>query len=183
MNTPIRRVVDMRTNTLFGATLVALALLASPSVSQTRASTSAGDSMTISRRGSRPAQAGPAAQFTGTARVEPPFAATAASSASGGSVTFGPGARGAWHTHPRGQAPTVLFGRGLVQREGGPVEEIRAGDVVWTPPRVEHWHGASPTTEMTYSTGLVKLGSFDGRAEILERPSSLQVVIERLQIR
>ena len=104
MNIPIHRVFDMRTSTSIGATLVALALLPSPSAAQTRASTSAGDSMTISRRGSRPVQPGPAAQFTGTARVEPLFAATDTSRANGGSVTFAPGARSAWHTHPRGQA-------------------------------------------------------------------------------
>ena len=83
-------------------------------------------------------------------RIEPLFAATAQSRAAGASVSFEPGARTAWHTHPRGQVLIVTMGVGRVQRRGGPVEEIRPGDVVWTPPGVEHWHGAAPTTAMTH---------------------------------
>ena len=78
------------------------------------------------------------------------FSAPAPARAAGAAVTFEPGARTAWHTHPLGQTLIVLFGRGLVQREGGPVEEIRPGDVVWFAPGEKHWHGASPTTAMTH---------------------------------
>ena len=148
MNISIRRLFDIRTKTLIGAMLVALALLASPSAAQTRTSALAGDTMAISRRGSRPVQPGPAAQFTGTVRVEPLFAATDASRASAASVTFDPGARSAWHSHPLGQRLVVTAGTGRVQQWGGRVKEIRAGDVVWTPPGVKHWHGAAPETAM-----------------------------------
>src|SRR5215208_1133997 len=150
MNMPLRRVFDMRTRTSLGVVLLAFALLASPSAAQARGSTLAGDSIAIIRRGSRAVQPGPSAQFTGTVRVEPLFAPTGASRASGASVTFDPGARTAWHTHPLGQTLVVLFGRGLVQREGGPVEEIRPGDVVWFAPSEKHWHGASPENAMQH---------------------------------
>lgn len=108
------------------------------------------DALTITRGGARPVQAGPAEQFTGAVRVEMLFTATDSSRAAGASVSFAPGARTAWHRHPRGQVLVVTAGTGRVQRRGGPVEEIRAGDVVWTPPNVEHWHGAAPTTAMTH---------------------------------
>ena len=98
-------------------------------------------SLTISRGGQRSGQEGPAEQFTGTVRVEPLFAATPQSQADGASVSFEPGARSAWHSHPRGQVLIVTAGTGRVQRRGGPVEAIGAGDVIWTPPGVEHWHG------------------------------------------
>jgi quercetin dioxygenase-like cupin family protein len=107
-------------------------------------------SIRISRRGARPTQQGPAEQFTGAVCIEPLFAATAQSRAAGASVSFEPGARTAWHTHPRGQILIVTMGVGRVRRRGGPVAEIRPGDVVWTPPGVEHWHGAAPTTAMTH---------------------------------
>jgi quercetin dioxygenase-like cupin family protein len=107
-------------------------------------------SLTISRSDSRSTQQGAAEQFTGAVRVEPLFAATAQSQAAGASVSFEPGARSAWHSHPRGQVLIVTAGTGRVQQRGGPVEDIRAGDVVWTPPGVEHWHGAAPSTAMTH---------------------------------
>ena len=109
-----------------------------------------GDSLTITRGGTRPVQRGPAEQFTGTVRIEPLFAATDTTRASGVSVSFEPGARTAWHSHPRGQLLIVTAGTGRVQRRGGPVEEMHAGDVVWTAPGVEHWHGAAPATAMTH---------------------------------
>jgi quercetin dioxygenase-like cupin family protein len=109
-----------------------------------------GDSLTITRSGARPVQPGPAEWFTGTVRIEPLFAATYSSRAAASSVSFEPGARTAWHRHPRGQVLIVTAGEGRVQRRGGPVEEFRAGDVIWTPPGIEHWHGASPTTAMTH---------------------------------
>ncbi|MBY4606700.1 cupin domain-containing protein [Rhizobium sp. 9T] len=106
--------------------------------------------MEIKRNGSQPSVKGPADWFTGTVRIDPLFAAPDPAHAAGASVTFEPGARTAWHTHPLGQTLIVTSGCGRVQREGGPVEEIRAGDVVWFAPRERHWHGASPTTAMTH---------------------------------
>ena len=104
----------------------------------------------ITRSGSQPAQQGPAASFTGTVRVTPLFAATESTRASGASVAFDAGARSAWHTHPRGQTLIVTSGVGRVQQWGGAVEEIRPGDVIWTPPGVKHWHGAAPDSAMTH---------------------------------
>ncbi|MBB4233974.1 (R)-mandelonitrile lyase [Rhizobium esperanzae] len=106
--------------------------------------------MEIKRSGSQPSAKGPADWFTGTVRVDPLFQVTDPARAAGASVTFEPGARTAWHTHPLGQTLIVTSGCGRVQREGGPVEEIRAGDVVWFSPGERHWHGASPTTAMTH---------------------------------
>jgi quercetin dioxygenase-like cupin family protein len=104
----------------------------------------------IKRNGSRPSQKGPEDWFTGTVRVDPLFQAPEPARASGAYVTFEPGARTAWHTHPLGQTLIVTTGLGWVQREGGSVEEIRPGDVVWFPPGLKHWHGASATTAMTH---------------------------------
>ena len=106
--------------------------------------------MHIQRAGTQPSNTGPAEYFTGTVRLDPLFTAQDPARASGAAVTFEPGARTAWHTHPLGQTLIVTAGLGLVQREGGPVEEIRPGDVVWFPPGEKHWHGASPTTAMTH---------------------------------
>jgi quercetin dioxygenase-like cupin family protein len=106
--------------------------------------------MDIKRVGSQPSGMGPADYFTGTVRVDPLFQASAPARASGASVTFEPGARTAWHTHPLGQTLIVTYGRGWAQREGGPVEDIRPGDVVWFSPGEKHWHGATPTTAMTH---------------------------------
>ena len=106
--------------------------------------------MNIARAGSQPSNKGPADWFTGTVRIDPLFTAPAPARAAGAAVTFEPGARTAWHTHPLGQTLIVLSGFGLVQREGEPIEEIRPGDVVWFPPNVRHWHGASPKTAMTH---------------------------------
>jgi quercetin dioxygenase-like cupin family protein len=88
--------------------------------------------------------------FTGTVRIDPLFQAPEPAHASAGSVTFEPGARTAWHTHPLGQTLIIVSGFGWVQREGGPIEEVHPGDVVWFPPGLKHWHGASPTTAMTH---------------------------------
>ena len=106
--------------------------------------------MDIKRVGSRPSGKGPADWFTGTVRIDPLFDAPEPGRAAGASVTFEPGARTAWHTHPLGQTLIVTSGCGWVQREGGPVEEIKPGDVVWFPPGVRHWHGATATTAMTH---------------------------------
>jgi quercetin dioxygenase-like cupin family protein len=107
-------------------------------------------SQTISRAGSLASITGPAEFFTGHVRVDPLFPANDAAHVSGGSVTFEPGARSAWHTHPTGQHLIVTAGVGRTQEWGGPIEEIKAGDVIWCPPQVKHWHGASPTTAMTH---------------------------------
>ncbi len=106
--------------------------------------------MNITRAGSLPSNKGPADWFTGTVRIDPLFTAPAPARAAGATVTFEPGARTAWHTHPLGQTLIVVSGLGRVQREGGPVEEIRPGDVVEIPPGVKHWHGASPRTAMAH---------------------------------
>ena len=106
--------------------------------------------MHISRSGTEPSMKGPADYFTGTVRVDPLFQADAPARVAGASVTFEPGARTAWHTHPLGQTLVVTAGLGRVQTWGGPVEEIRPGDVVWFPPGEKHWHGASPATAMTH---------------------------------
>ena len=107
--------------------------------------------MEITRNGSQPSIQGPADWFTGTVRIDPLFLqANDPSRVTGASVTFEPGARTAWHKHPLGQTLIVTAGCGRVQREGGPIEEIRPGDVVWFPPGEKHWHGASPTTSMTH---------------------------------
>jgi quercetin dioxygenase-like cupin family protein len=106
--------------------------------------------MEIKRSGSQPSSKGPTDWFTGTVRIDPLFQINPPARAAGASVTFEPGARTAWHTHPLGQTLIVTSGCGRAQREGGPIEEIRAGDVVWFPPGEKHWHGAAPTTAMTH---------------------------------
>ncbi len=106
--------------------------------------------MKIERCGSRPSLAPPASYFTGSVRQDPLIEAPAPARVRAVSVTFEPGARTAWHTHPLGQTLVVISGSGLAQKRGGPVEPIRAGDVVWFAPGEEHWHGASPTTAMTH---------------------------------
>jgi len=106
--------------------------------------------MEIKRNGSAPSGVGPADWFTGKVRIDPLFSPNDARRAAAGMVTFEPGARTAWHTHPLGQTLIVTSGLGLVQREGGPIEEIRPGDVVWFEPGEKHWHGASPKNAMTH---------------------------------
>jgi quercetin dioxygenase-like cupin family protein len=106
--------------------------------------------MDIKRSGSQPSGKAPAEYFTGTVRIDPLFQAKDPSRAVGASVTFEPGARTAWHTHPLGQHLFVISGCGWAQKWGGAVEIIRPGDVVWFPPGEKHWHGATPTTAMTH---------------------------------
>lgn len=106
--------------------------------------------MEIKRNGSQPPYQGPEDYFTGRVRVDPLMSPPEPARVSGASVTFEPGARTTWHTHPLGQTLIVTAGCGLVQRDGGPIEEIRPGDVVWIEPGEKHWHGASPTTAMTH---------------------------------
>jgi quercetin dioxygenase-like cupin family protein len=106
--------------------------------------------MEIRRIGSQPSRKGPFEYFTGTVRIDPLFEAADPARVAGASVTFEPGARTAWHTHPLGQTLIVTAGKGRVQRWGGQIEEISPADVVWFPPGEKHWHGASPTTAMTH---------------------------------
>jgi quercetin dioxygenase-like cupin family protein len=128
--------------------------------------------MEIKRIGSQPSGRGPDEWFTGTVRIDPLFGATAPARAAGNAVTFEPGARTAWHTHPLGQVLIVTAGCGLVQREGGPVEKIHPGDVVWFEPDEKHWHGASPTMAMTH---IAIQEALDGKAvEWMEKVSDEQ---------
>src|SRR6266511_1783405 len=143
---------------LLAATVLSLSLLASASVHANQAGAAAPptasgpdpQTVIITRSGSQPSRQGPAENFTGSVRVDPLFQAKDPSKVSGAYVTFEPGARSAWHTHPLGQTLIVTAGTGWVQHWGGPIEEIRSGDVVWIPPGQKHWHGDSPTTGMTH---------------------------------
>jgi quercetin dioxygenase-like cupin family protein len=146
---------------LLATTVISLSLLASASAHAHQAGAASGSgaapaasgdsqTITITRSGSQPSRKGPAEYFTGSVRIDPLFQANDPSRTSGAYVTFEPGARSAWHTHPLGQTLIVTAGTGRVQRWGGPIEEIRSGDVVWIPPGQKHWHGASPTTAMTH---------------------------------
>ena len=119
-----------------------------------------GGTQTISRAGSQPSIKGPDDWFTGDARIDPLFPSNDTAHYSGAYVTFEPGVRSAWHLHPAGQHILVTLGVGRTAVWGGPVEAIKAGDVIWCPPGVKHWHGASPTTAMTH---LVITGSLDGK--------------------
>ncbi|MFO7633740.1 MAG: cupin domain-containing protein [Caldilinea sp.] len=128
--------------------------------------------MEIKRNGSQPSGKGPAEWFTGAVRVDMLFQPTAPAGAGGASVTFEPGARTAWHTHPLGQTLIVTAGCGRAQHWGGSIEEIRPGDVVSIPPGEKHWHGAAPTTAMTH---IAIQEYFDGKAvEWLEQVSDEQ---------
>jgi len=150
--------------------LAACALPLSAAFAQTPPA--AAPDMTIARAGSQASSKGPAQYFTGGARIDPLFPQRAPMSASGAYVTFEPGARSAWHTHPAGQVLIVTAGVGRVQRWGGPVQEIRPGDVVWTPPGVKHWHGAAPSTAMTH---IAIQDTVDGRnVEWMEKVSDEQ---------
>ncbi len=128
--------------------------------------------MDIKRSGSQSSNPGSADYFTGTVRIEPLFNAPSPARVVGAQVTFEPGARTAWHTHPLGQTLLVIAGCGRAQREGGPVEEIRPGDVIWFPPGEKHWHGAAPATGMTH---IAIQENLDGKtAEWMEKVSDEQ---------
>ena len=128
--------------------------------------------MEIKRSGSQPSRKGEEEYFTGSVRIESLFEPNEPARALGASVMFEPGARTAWHTHPLGQTLIVTAGSGRAQRWGGPIEEIRAGDVVWFPPGEKHWHGATPTTAMTHIAIVEKL---DGKsADWMEKVSDEQ---------
>ena len=142
----------------------ALCAVALHATSATAAEPQAGAADTvqqITRAGAQASVPGPADFFTGRARIDPVWPADKNINASGGLVTFEPGARSAWHTHPAGQRLVVVSGVGLTQEWGKPIQEIRPGDVVWCPPGVKHWHGAGPATAMTH---LAISGTLDGSA-------------------
>jgi quercetin dioxygenase-like cupin family protein len=128
--------------------------------------------MQIARAGSQASRPGPAEYFTGAVRIDPHFTLREPGRVSASSVTFEPGARTAWHTHPLGQHLIVTSGFGWVQRQGGPIEEVRPGDVVWFAPGLKHWHGATPTTAMTH---IAVTESLDGKnADWMEKVSDKQ---------
>lgn len=136
------------------ATLISLSLLASASAQDAQ-------SIKIARRSTQPSRQGPTENFTGSVRVDPLFQASAPARTSGSLVTFEPGARSNWHTHPLGQVLIVTAGTGRVQRWGDPVDEIRQGDVVWIPPGQKHWHGAAPDSSMAH---IAVSEALDGKA-------------------
>ena len=128
--------------------------------------------MDIKRNGTLPSGKGPSDWFTGSVRIDSRFQASEPARIGGATVTFEPGARTAWHTHPLGQTLIVTAGYGRAQREGGPIEEIGPGDIVWFPPGEKHWHGASPTTAMTH---IAIAESLDGKVvDWLEQVSDAQ---------
>ena len=126
------------------------ATLAATSVARAQGAGQGTGSLKITRSGSEPSRRGPAQNFTGVVRVDSPFRGSAPARIVGGFVTFEPGARTAWHTHPLGQTLIVIAGHGWVQSEDGPKEEIRPGDIVWIPPGNKHWHGATAALGMTH---------------------------------
>ena len=121
-----------------------------PAGGSAMATPSKDEAIVVTRSGAQTSRQGPAENFTGSVRVDQPFQASAPGRVSGARVTFEPGARTAWHSHPLGQTLIVTSGVGRVQRWGDAIDEIRTGDVVWIPPGQKHWHGASPTTAMTH---------------------------------
>lgn len=178
----------MRTETtrrrLFDSAVTALLLLASACDQASReeaasalnatstVSSESSQKTIITRGGSQPSRQAPIENFTGSVRVEPLINASDPSRLSGARVTFEPGARSAWHTHPLGQNLIVTSGTGWVQQWGGRVEEIREGDVVWTPPGVKHWHGATATTSMSH---IALVEQLDGKSvEWMEKVSDTQ---------
>jgi quercetin dioxygenase-like cupin family protein len=130
--------------------LTALAASVGPSAAQTPTREQGRGTMQITRNGSQPSAKGPAEYFTGPVRIDSRFQGSPPARIGGAVVTFEPGARTAWHTHPLGQTLIITSGLGWVQHDGAPKEEIRPGDVVWIPPGEKHWHGATATTAMTH---------------------------------
>jgi quercetin dioxygenase-like cupin family protein len=157
VNTPLRRIV------------ICLAVMQAcvAAAAEPPAASAAGQQ--IAKAGSQPSAAGPEAFFTGRVRVDPVWPANNDINASGAYVTFEPGARSAWHTHPKGQQLVIVSGVGRTQEWGKPIRELRPGDVVWCPPGVKHWHGATSTTAMTH---LSVAGTVDGKnVEWMEKVS------------
>jgi quercetin dioxygenase-like cupin family protein len=146
--------------------MIVVSVLAAGAIAQTNRT------LNITRNGEQPSNRGPAENFTGSVRVDARFQADTPGRAGGGLVTFDPAARTAWHTHPLGQTLLVTQGVGLVQLWGGPMQEIRPGDIVWIPPGAKHWHGASPSQGMSHYAIAEQL---DGKAvEWMEHVSEAQ---------
>jgi quercetin dioxygenase-like cupin family protein len=134
--------------------------------------------MDIKRSGSIPSAKGPSDYFTGAVRIDARFQGTEPARVSGATVTFEPGARTAWHTHPLGQTLLVVSGLGRAQREGGAIEVIRPGDIIWFEPGEKHWHGASPTAAMSH---IAITESLDGRAvDWMEKVTDAQYGADRV---
>jgi quercetin dioxygenase-like cupin family protein len=129
---------------------LAAMVAAKPAASEKPTAQPRNTTMEITRNGSQPSRKGPMEYFTGSVRIDPLLQAPEPARVTSASVTFEPGARTAWHTHPLGQTLIMTSGLGWVQRAGGPTEEVRPGDVIWFPPGEKHWHGATPTTAMTH---------------------------------
>ena len=165
-----RRVMAARTGG------VATFMAAGSTVADTRVTTTPkarNQTMQITRNGTQPSRKLPEEYFTGAVRQDPLFQAPAPARVTGGLVTFEPGARTAWHTHPLGQTLIITSGCGWVQHEGGPIEQVRPGDVVWFPPGEKHWHGATPTTAMSHIA--IQEHSGDGNVvDWLEKVSDAQ---------
>jgi quercetin dioxygenase-like cupin family protein len=133
--------------------------------------------MDIKRSGTQPSAKGPEACFTGTVRIDAPSSGSDAARVGGAIVTFEPGARTAWHTHPLGQTLLITAGLGRMQRESGPIETIRSGDIIWFPPGEKHWHGAAPNCAMSH---IAIAESLDGRAvDWLEKVTDEQYGVSR----
>jgi quercetin dioxygenase-like cupin family protein len=163
-----------RTSLLSLLSLLSLSLLAAMAgiTNCTLAADANSASQTVFVAGSQPSIKGSSDFFTGSVRVDPLFPANESAQFSGGQVTFEPGARSAWHVHPAGQHLIVTAGVGWTQEWGGPVVEIRAGDVVWCPPKIKHWHGATPTTAMSH---IAITGTVNGKnVEWMEKVSDEQ---------
>jgi 4-carboxymuconolactone decarboxylase len=169
---------------LLTATVLSLFVLAAASASAQQPGAASGSgaappasvqdapTITITRSGSQPSRTGPAENFTGSVRVDSLIQANDPSRTSGARVTFEPGSRTAWHTHPLGQTLIVMAGTGLVQQRGGPIDEIRQGDVVWIPPGQKHWHGAAPNSSMAH---IAISEALEGKAvEWMEKVSDAQ---------
>jgi len=158
----------------YTALLVTILLLIStaPLTHQASAAETNKESQTVARAGSQASTKGPPEYFTGNVRIDPLFPANDTAHFSGSYVTFEPRARSAWHIHPAGQHLIVTSGVGRTQEWGGPIQEIKAGDVIWCPPKVKHWHGASPTTAMTH---IAITGTLNGKnVEWMEKVSDEQ---------
>jgi len=153
-------------------TSLSLFALGAVPVDSQRATAQEKKSQNVTRAGAQASAKGPAEYFFGSVRVEPLFAPNESASYSAANVTFEPGARSNWHTHPAGQHLLVTAGVGRTQEWGGPIVEVRAGDHIWCPPGVKHWHGASPTTAMTH---IALTGTRDGKnVEWMERVTDEQ---------
>jgi quercetin dioxygenase-like cupin family protein len=151
---------------------LAVMTIASLALAASIASAQSDQAITVTRAGSQPSTAGGAENFTGSVRVDSRFKGTGLARVSGATVTFEPGARTAWHTHPLGQTLIVTAGVGRVQHWDGPVQEIRLGDIVWIPPGVKHWHGASATVGMSH---IAVAEALDGKTvEWMEKVSDEQ---------